>query len=107
MQPQRGSQLEGIEGAQGKGQAVPHHELLSNVEIAKPDGCHLPQASGDVGKKPPADQVEIGGGELPCAYQAGQYGMHLDDTEGGKEVARSALGEEGFNLGGADFGTVM
>jgi hypothetical protein len=42
-------------------EAVPYPQLLSVMEMRSSHRHDLPEARGDVGKEPPARQVEIGG----------------------------------------------
>ena len=57
-------ELEGVKGAKGTAETVPHLQLLSMMEVNSNDRDDLPEASGDVGEEPPARQMEVGGGGM-------------------------------------------
>ena len=88
-------------------EAVPNQQLLCVREMAVGNWHDLPEARGNVGEKPPTDQMKTGGSNLARADQTGEYGMQFDDTESGNEVIRACLGEEGIDGRGAYFDAVM
>lgn len=88
MQFERHGKLGRVERAKAASQSVPHEELLRPLEVGPGHLHDLPEAGGNVGKEPATRQVEIGGGDLPHADEAGEDGVDLDDAESGKEVTR-------------------